>query len=76
MAELLLEKGYVVSTMKEFIPHKSYVTWCQVHGIIRRSSTFNTGRILHLYADRTTHTAGSKNTDTITVHMAGSFVFL
>lgn len=40
MAELLLEKGYVV------------------HGIIRRSSTFNTGRILHLYADRTTHTAG------------------
>ena len=33
MAELLLEKGYVV------------------HGIIRRSSSFNTGRIDHLYVD-------------------------
>ena len=33
LAELLLEKGYVV------------------HGIIRRSSSFNTGRIDHLYTD-------------------------
>lgn len=33
LAELLLEKGYVV------------------HGIIRRSSSFNTGRIDHLYRD-------------------------
>lgn len=33
LAELLLEKGYVV------------------HGIKRRSSSFNTGRIDHLYVD-------------------------
>ena len=33
LAELLLEKGYVV------------------HGIIRRSSSFNTDRIDHLYRD-------------------------
>lgn len=40
----------------------------QVHGIIRRSSTFNTGRILHLYANRASHTAGSENIDTITLY--------
>ena len=34
LAELLLEKGYVV------------------HGIKRRSSSFNTGRLSHLYTDR------------------------
>ncbi|MBP2232976.1 GDPmannose 4,6-dehydratase [Azospirillum agricola] len=34
LAELLLEKGYIV------------------HGIKRRSSSFNTGRIEHLYSDR------------------------
>jgi GDPmannose 4,6-dehydratase len=33
LAELLLEKGYVV------------------HGLIRRASSFNTGRIDHLYQD-------------------------
>ncbi len=38
LAELLLEKGYVV------------------HGLIRRSSSFNTGRIDHLYQDP--HVAG------------------
>uniref|UniRef100_T1J243 GDP-mannose 4,6 dehydratase n=1 Tax=Strigamia maritima TaxID=126957 RepID=T1J243_STRMM len=31
----------------------------QVHGIIRRSSSFNTFRIQHLYADPKTHKAGS-----------------
>ena len=30
----------------------------QVHGIIRRSSTFNTSRIEHLYADPKSHTEG------------------
>ena len=30
----------------------------QVHGIIRRSSSFNTGRIDHIYKDR--HTTGVK----------------
>jgi GDPmannose 4,6-dehydratase len=38
LAELLLEKGYIV------------------HGVKRRSSTFNTGRIDHLYRDQ--HEAG------------------
>ena len=33
LAELLLEKGYVV------------------HGIVRRSSTFNTDRLDHIYKD-------------------------
>lgn len=40
LAELLLEKGYIV------------------HGIKRRSSTFNTSRIEHLYQDP--HTVGSR----------------
>ena len=30
----------------------------KVHGIIRRSSSFNTGRISHLYANTKTHTMG------------------
>lgn len=37
LAELLLEKGYIV------------------HGMIRRSSSFNTGRIDHLFNDETIH---------------------
>ena len=32
----------------------------QVHGIIRRSSSFNTGRIEHLYADPKSHSGGCK----------------
>ena len=32
----------------------------QVHGIIRRSSSFNTGRIEHLYADPKSHKQGGK----------------
>jgi len=40
LAELLLEKGYVV------------------YGIIRRSSSFNTGRIAHLYDDPNSHKQG------------------
>ena len=31
---------------------------CQVHGIIRRSSSFNTGRIEHLYSDPKSHQGG------------------
>ena len=30
----------------------------QVHGIIRRSSSFNTGRIEHLYRDQSAHIGG------------------
>ena len=37
LAELLLQKGYIV------------------HGVKRRSSSFNTGRVDHLYADRHEH---------------------
>ena len=36
------------SYLAEFLLAKGYV----VHGIIRRSSSFNTGRIEHLYKDR------------------------
>lgn len=35
------------SYLAEFLLDKGY----EVHGIIRRSSTFNTGRIEHLYID-------------------------
>lgn len=50
LAELLLEKGYVV------------------HGIIRRSSSFNTGRIEHLFTGR-----NSKNKS---MHTFGDRLFL
>jgi GDPmannose 4,6-dehydratase len=36
----------------------SHITPAQVHGIIRRSSSFNTGRIDHIYRDR--HETGVK----------------
>jgi GDPmannose 4,6-dehydratase len=35
------------SYLAEFLLYKDY----EVHGLIRRSSTFNTGRIDHLYQD-------------------------
>ena len=35
------------SYLAEFLIEKGYI----VHGIIRRSSSFNTGRINHLYND-------------------------
>lgn len=35
------------SYLTEFLLAKGY----EVHGIIRRSSTFNTGRLEHLYSD-------------------------
>lgn len=40
--------------MAEFLLNKGYT----VHGIIRRSSSFNTGRIEHLYADTKSHREG------------------
>jgi len=42
------------SYLAELLLQKGY----EVHGLIRRSSTFNTGRIDHLYQDR--HTKGAK----------------
>ena len=35
----------------------------KVHGVIRRASTFNTGRINHLFADQYTHQGGRKSHD-------------
>ncbi|KAK3086022.1 hypothetical protein FSP39_012276 [Pinctada imbricata] len=43
------------SYLAEFLIAKGY----EVHGIIRRSSTFNTSRIEHLYEDPKAHTEGS-----------------
>ncbi|XP_012694938.2 GDP-mannose 4,6 dehydratase isoform X2 [Clupea harengus] len=43
------------SYLAEFLLEKGY----EVHGILRRSSSFNTGRIEHLYKDRCTHTEGN-----------------
>ncbi|XP_075532107.1 GDP-mannose 4,6 dehydratase isoform X1 [Dermacentor variabilis] len=43
------------SYLAEFLLGKGY----EVHGIIRRSSSFNTGRIEHLYKDPKTHQQGS-----------------
>ncbi|XP_076358289.1 GDP-mannose 4,6 dehydratase-like [Tachypleus tridentatus] len=43
------------SYLAEFLIDKGY----EVHGVIRRSSSFNTGRINHLYKDPLTHTQGS-----------------
>lgn len=42
------------SYLAEFLLDKGYV----VHGIIRRSSSFNTGRISHLYDDPNSHKQG------------------
>ncbi|GAB0097546.1 GDP-mannose 4,6 dehydratase [Sergentomyia squamirostris] len=42
------------SYLAELLLEKGY----EVHGIIRRASTFNTGRIEHLYADPQAHTEG------------------
>ncbi|XP_058461304.1 GDP-mannose 4,6 dehydratase [Malaya genurostris] len=42
------------SYLAEFLLKKGY----EVHGIIRRASTFNTSRIEHLYADPHTHKQG------------------
>ncbi|XP_064640016.1 GDP-mannose 4,6 dehydratase-like isoform X2 [Lineus longissimus] len=43
------------SYLAEFLLEKGY----EVHGIIRRSSSFNTSRIEHLYADPKSHKEGS-----------------
>lgn len=43
------------SYLAELLLSKGY----EVHGIIRRSSSFNTGRISHLYADSRSHKMGA-----------------
>jgi len=42
--------------LTEFLLEKGY----EVHGIIRRSSSFNTGRINHLYANPSSHKEGGE----------------
>jgi len=42
------------SYLAEFLLKKGY----EVHGIIRKSSSFNTGRIVHLYDDPSSHREG------------------
>uniref|UniRef100_A0A8C1QGN9 GDP-mannose 4,6 dehydratase n=1 Tax=Cyprinus carpio TaxID=7962 RepID=A0A8C1QGN9_CYPCA len=56
------------SYLAEFLLAKGY----EVHGILRRSSSFNTGRIEHLYHNPQTHTEGSDFTGsavTAVLHM-------
>lgn len=43
------------SYLTEFLLEKGY----EVHGVVRRSSSFNTGRINHLYANPLLHTEGA-----------------
>jgi GDPmannose 4,6-dehydratase len=43
------------SYLAELLISKGY----QVHGIVRRSSSFNTSRVEHLYADRRAHVEGA-----------------
>ncbi|XP_066578789.1 GDP-mannose 4,6 dehydratase isoform X1 [Amia ocellicauda] len=45
------------SYLAEFLLEKGY----EVHGIVRRSSSFNTGRIEHLYKNPNTHTEGKQH---------------
>ncbi len=42
------------SYLTEFLISKDYI----VHGIVRRSSSFNTGRVQHLYKDPKIHSEG------------------
>ncbi|EDQ89104.1 uncharacterized protein MONBRDRAFT_8488 [Monosiga brevicollis MX1] len=58
LAELLIEKGYTSSSRPLslcLVNGFCFVAAVQVHGIIRRSSSFNTGRIAHLFANPVTH---------------------
>ncbi|TKS74951.1 GDP-mannose 4,6 dehydratase [Collichthys lucidus] len=43
------------SYLAEFLLSKGY----EVHGVLRRSSSFNTGRIEHLYQNPQAHTEGN-----------------
>ena len=48
------------SYLADLLIEKGY----EVHGIIRRASTFNTGRIDHLYQDSPTSTASASSSIT------------
>ncbi|UYV62527.1 GMDS [Cordylochernes scorpioides] len=45
------------SYLAEFLLSKGY----SVHGIVRRASSFNTGRIHHLYKNPLTHQEGGES---------------
>ena len=47
-ATLAATTGQDGSYLAEFLLHKGYV----VYGLMRRSSSFNTGRIEHIYKDK------------------------
>uniref|UniRef100_A0A671NH39 GDP-mannose 4,6 dehydratase n=1 Tax=Sinocyclocheilus anshuiensis TaxID=1608454 RepID=A0A671NH39_9TELE len=51
---LLLQKPYPI-----YLKDWNFSCFGQVHGILRRSSSFNTGRIEHLYHNPQTHTEGN-----------------
>jgi hypothetical protein len=51
------------SYLAEFLIQKGY----KVHGIMRRSSSFNTGRIQHLYKDPMTHQQDCKQTNQLQI---------
>uniref|UniRef100_A0A8C7I8F1 GDP-mannose 4,6 dehydratase n=1 Tax=Oncorhynchus kisutch TaxID=8019 RepID=A0A8C7I8F1_ONCKI len=53
------------SYLAEFLLEKGY----EVHGILRRSSSFNTGRIEHLYQNPQTHTEGIASKEHHTYYM-------
>ncbi|CDW54629.1 Epimerase domain containing protein [Trichuris trichiura] len=56
LTEFLLNKGYQVSiSLKDIFG--LLIAEFKVHGVIRRSSSFNTGRIEHLYDDPIIHTS-------------------
>ncbi|KAI8791237.1 GDP-mannose 4,6 dehydratase isoform X1, partial [Biomphalaria glabrata] len=53
------------SYLAEFLLDKGY----EVHGIIRRASTFNTHRIEHLYADPKAHKEGNDDSQRGGMHL-------
>ena len=57
IVDLLLTKCRLLFAMSQLF-NDLFSQHFQVHGIIRRSSSFNTGRIDHIYKDR--HTTGVK----------------
>lgn len=68
MARLLTKLAFPGAAGLRVHPHSTRVTCpslfpryaMQVHGIVRRSSSFNTGRIEHLYKNPQAHIEGSK----------------
>ena len=58
------------SFLAEFLIEKGY----EVHGILRRSSSFNTGRIEHLYLDEWVRDMHQRRL--VNLHCANSFMWM